>query len=144
MIQDFDYRSLGLVDDDVVMLEWDIAVSKEHLERFIERAHNDPHQVLAAPYLLYNPDGTVWAHRRYTAPGSRRYVREHEPFCHLFGLGMTYLPRRIVREFLASHPGPFSDTSLSVWHYHNAPTTEVPIAWECRPIHLHYDLPEGV
>lgn len=142
VMQDFDYKVLSLVDDDVLLIEWDLAVSREHLQSFAKKASEQPDRILVAPYLLYNPHGTVWAHRRYTALGQKRYVVEGEPTCHQFGLGLTYLPRELVRAFLDDYPGPFTDSTFSGWHYRNAPNPEVEIDWSCRPIHLHYELPE--
>jgi hypothetical protein len=144
----YDYRVLGDVNDDVLLLEWDIAVGLEDLERFAAAATEDPGRVLVAPYRLYSyasgrPHLGRWAHRRYEgdpATGHLRHVDENDTACHLFGLGMTYLPRDITQAFLAAWDGRVCDVSLSGWHYRNI-TPEVPIAWDVRPVHLHYDIP---
>lgn len=142
----YDYRGLGDLDDDVLLIEWDMAVSKEHLDRFVELVAEDPSRVLVAPYKIYTPtaraeplpQGPLWVCRRYEDDEqSMRFIREGEPTCHLWGLGMTYLPREVIREFLDSWPGHFSDASISGWHYRNV-ERETRIAWDVRPIHLHY------
>lgn len=146
-----DYRVLADVDDDIVLIEWDIAVGKEDLEAFAARARATPERVLVAPYRLYHfASGTdrprpLWAHRRYEgSPETGRliHVQPDEPVCHLFGLGMAYLPRALVREFLDAWPGHVSDGSFSGWHYRNAPYPDVPVTWDIRPVHLHYQLPD--
>ena len=141
----FDYRCLGDVDDDIVLLEWDVAVGKEDLEAFIAKAKAQPDRVLVAPYKIYTPTERAvalrrpfWVHRRYgDGESTTRFVQPDDETCHLFGLGLAYLPRRIVAAFLKSWPGHFSDGSFSGWHYRNV-TKEVPIAWDVRPVHLHY------
>lgn len=146
VMRDYDYRCLGDVDDDVVLLEWDVAVSREDLQVFIDRAKANPNRVIVAPYRLYTTTResrdlpkTVWAHRRYVSEtrSAAHFVDEGEPTCHLFGLGMAYLPKRIVRDFLDDWPGHFNDASFSGWHYLNV-SQETPITWDVRPVHLHY------
>lgn len=146
---DYDYRCLGDVGDDVLLLEWDIAVGRDELVRFAKRAQENPDQVLVAPYPIYRStiglhdiEKPVWPMRRYTAnEQSMRFAQPSDTHCHIFALGMTYLPAAIVQKFLADYPGHFSDVSFSGWHYRNI-TKEVPIAWDCPAVHLNYSLPE--
>jgi hypothetical protein len=104
-----------------------------------------PDRVLVAPYRIYTPTtravplpgGPIWVHRRYTeGEKSMRFVDEGEPTCHMWGLGLTYLPGAVIREFLDFWPGHFSDASLSGWYYRRY--GETPIDWSVRPVHLHY------
>lgn len=146
-MDDHDYRCLDAIDDDVLLLEWDIAVGREDLAEFAARAAAAPDRVLVAPYRLYffaseRERPPVWAHRRYEGTpetGSLRHATPADETCHLWGLGMTYLPRAVVRRFLDAWPGHFSDVSLSGWHYRNV-EQDVPITWDIRPVHLHYDI----
>jgi hypothetical protein len=144
----YDYRVLADVEDDVLLLEWDIAIGKTELEAFIARVQAAPSQVLVAPYRIYQslsgkayPFHPLWAHRRYEGTpetGRTRFVTEADSTCHLFGFGMVYLPRLLVVAFLEAWGGHFDDSAFSGWHYRNAPDPEVPICWEVRPVHLHY------
>lgn len=151
VVEDYDYRVLGDVDDDVLLIEWDIAVGKEDLEEFAARAAAAPDRVLVAPYRLYayqsgNSCPPRWAHRRYEGTpetGRLVHVQDGDPAAHLWGLGLTYLPRAFTRSFLAAWGGHVSDGSLSGWHYRNV-RPDVPITWDIRPVHLHYDLKEGL
>ena len=142
----YDYRCLAYVDDDVVLIEWDMAVHREELQTFIDRAVSAPGDVLVAPYRIYEStiksvplNHPVWPLRRYTDDGTRmRWVEEGEPFCHLFAFGLTYLPRSIVAAYLKAQPDEhFNDVSFSGWHHRNV-RAETPIAWDVRPVHLHY------
>lgn len=145
IMTDFDYRGLGDLDDDVLLLEWDIAIDREGLEAFLEQIAAEPDRVHAAPYRIYtsttraeNLRQPVWVPRRYNdGEQSMSHVTEGDAACHTFGLGMTYMPRLIIRDFLDDWPGHFSDMSFAGWHYKNV-TKEVPIPWDVRPIHLHY------
>lgn len=142
----FDYRGpLAGVDDDVLLIEWDLAIGKEDLIAFAARARRDPKNVLVAPYRLYHASSgkdrpkPVWVHRLYES-GSLRHVREDDEVCHLWGLGLTYLPRWIVREYLDAWDGTLTDGAISGWHHRNV-RPEVPITWDIRPVHLHYQIP---
>jgi hypothetical protein len=154
----YDYRVLAGLDDDVVLIEWDVAVGREELDLFISRAMADPGRVRVAPYRLYQttsgrqaPHFPIWAHRRYEGTpqtGYTRAVDTNEPTCHLFGFGLIYFPRRLIGEFLdwfvfpEARIHPFDDGSFSAWHYAHNPEREVPIDWDVPAVHLHYRLPK--
>lgn len=145
---DYCYRGLVDLEDDLILLEWDIAVDREGLEAFMDGARSNPDDVLVAPYRIYSPtegnedlpQGPIWVMRRYNeGEQSMRWVTEDDEACHLFGLGMTYLPRELIRAFVEDWPGHFNDTAFSGWHYRNV-QQEAPIAWDVRPAHLHYPI----
>jgi hypothetical protein len=145
IMKDYDYRGLGDLDDDVVLLEWDMAVHREEFESFLGQVREAPDRVLVAPYKVYtatqrpeNLRQPVWVPRVYAdaSEQSTRHVQPGEPECHLFGLGLTYLPRDLIQGFLADWPGHFNDVSFSGWHYRQVGAA--PIAWDVRPVHLHY------
>lgn len=147
VMTDYSYRGLGDLNDDVLVIEWDMAIGQEDLTRMVGHATARPDEVTVAPYRLYQGTASpvaypkpMWAMRRYQDDeASMRYVEEFEPTCHLWGLGVTYLPRAVIADFLAAWPGHFSDTSISGWHYRNI-TRETRIAWDVRPVHLHYPI----
>ena len=148
----FDYRGLVNLDDDVVLIEWDIAIGGEQLIRFMDRAKAEPDRVRVAPYYLYRRGGTdgrspqfpFYCHR-IREPGRRAWVTGPEhTHCHMFGFGLVYLPAYLIRGFVAQM-GPtsqFTDTTFSRWHLRTAKHRDVPIDWDCHAIHLHYRLPE--
>lgn len=149
ILQDYSYRGLGDYRDDILLIEWDMAVGAEDLERFRAHIAADPSRVVVAPYRIYEattrpqklPGGPKWVHRKYVGDKkSTRFVDEGDPDADLWGLGLTYLPRAIIREFLEFWPGHFSDTSISGWHFDRY--GPVPIAWDVRPVHLHYTIKE--
>jgi hypothetical protein len=153
IIDNHDYRPLASVDADVLLLEWDVAVDREDLERFAERARQTPGRVLVAPYRipadLYHLPAPCWAHRHWDGTGTGTVipvgatpVATGDPTCNLFGLGMVYLPRALVRRFLADgYATHFGDKEFSMWHAERV-AREVPIAWEVRPVHLNYLIPK--
>lgn len=153
VIDNHDYTSLATVDDDVLLLEWDMAVSKEDLLRFARMARTRyTGRVVVAPYRVYYEEmmqTPVWAHRTWNGepvgmanPVGARPVVEYAPVCNLFGLGMVYLPAGLVRRFVHDrYAARCGDVEFSMWHYRNV-APEVPILWTIRPVHLHYRMPE--
>lgn len=148
----FDYRCLADIDDDLILIEWDIAVSREGLDLFIERAREEPDQIRVAPYRLY--PGTyrvprpIWCHR-IRDPGTRRFAKGPEDtHCQMFGFGLVYLPRPLVVGFLKYIEGQpnvkFTDSTFSRWHMRHGRKKDVPIDWDIPLVHLHYTLPEVV
>jgi hypothetical protein len=149
-----DYRTLVEVDDDLIQLDWDTAVSREDLLTFAALAREHPERVLVAPVPVY-PDsrrglpGTVWNLRRYAFDHFQlRYVYTGEPTCHLFGFGMVYLPRKLIHGFAETFRTDldegrirFDDTGFAGWHCRQV-QRETPIAWQVRPVHLHYRIGE--
>lgn len=148
-VPEFDYRGLVRYDEDLVLIEWDIAVGGEQLSRFMARAAAEPHKVRVAPYLLYRghrpdrPQHPFYCHR-VREPGRRKFVTGPEDqFCHMFGFGLIYLPNALIQRFMAQigEHGRFTDTTFSRWHMQKV-HTPVPIDWDCHAIHLHYRTPE--
>jgi hypothetical protein len=147
----YDYHVLEDVDDDVLLLEWDIAIGEHELVRFAERARQAPDQVLVAPYPLYRSTislaelgRSVYPFRLYNEGNySMRWCTPADETCHMFGFGVVYLPRLLIKGYLADdYPGLFNDVAFSGWHYRNAEHREVPIAWDCPAVHLNYTIPE--
>ncbi|HEY9416899.1 MAG TPA: hypothetical protein VIQ30_19250 [Pseudonocardia sp.] len=148
IIENYRYDALADLGDDVLLLEWDIAAGEHDLAMFAEAAAHQPADVLVAPYRLYQSNHTtrglretVWVHGLW--PDYRR-VKTGDPFCNLFGFGMTYLPRRHILGYLEArdqardgHQWGFSDSSFSGWHY-RCVKQWVPIAWGIQPVHLNY------
>lgn len=143
---DHDYCVLDTVDDDVILLEWDMAVGQEELTGFIDRVRANRDAVLVAPYRLYEahsgrPAKPQWAHRRYVHNAMfTEFISPGDEYCHLFGLGMAYLPRALVRKFLDEWSGHFNDVTFSAWHHRTAAEPNVHIDWSARPTHVHYDI----
>ena len=144
-MRDYDYRCLESINDDLILLEWDIAVDRDNLEAFIAHAKDSPDRVIVAPYRLYMPTTRdvnfrkpVWCHRVYVDGETRlRHVTMDDTEAHLFGMGMIYIPRVVKDAFLASWPGHCSDASFSGWHNRNV-RPAARITWDVRPAHLHY------
>lgn len=149
----YSYRGLVELDDDVVQLDWDTAMAREDLERFVELARQRPAEVLVAPVPVY-PDSrrglqrTIWNLRCY-AGDTLREIREGEPTCDLFGFGLVYLPKDMIRGFadrwraeLDAGTVRFDDTGFAGWHHRTFGPARV--AWDVRPVHLHYRVADVV
>lgn len=147
----FDYRRLVDLDDDVVLIEWDIAIGGEHLALFMQRAQAEPEQVRVAPYVLYRggrdgrPQIPFYCHRIRTQR-NRSWAKPEDTHCQMFGFGLVYLPAALLKAFVAQMQpkAHFGDTEFSQWHMRNAPAhvRNVPIDWDLSVVHLHFNLPE--
>lgn len=141
VMAEFDYRPLfDEVADDVLILEWDIAVSAEGLDAFKDLIRSMPGQVVAAPYRIYRlkrDPGPHWVMRRFEGD-ELRWVSDDDDSSHLFGFGMTYIPRALWRAYAAEvKTGFVNDNVFSRWHHANV-QAEVAIPWHIQPVHLHY------
>jgi hypothetical protein len=150
--RDHDYRGLIDLADDVIQLDWDTAVGREDVEVFAKRARDHPDRVLVAPVLIYpgakrsGLTTPVWNCRRYLPGGAAvRYCTPEDPAAHLFGFGMVYLPAELLAGFgrvLGSARFPrFGDMEFARWHHQHV-TAEAEIAWDVRPVHLHFRISE--
>jgi hypothetical protein len=149
----YDYSVLAGVGDDVLLLEWDVAVGGEELAAFAARAAEQPDRVLAAPYRLHPgcsirgparaPCWSAWHYRGGDQQlGGLVEVTAGDPVAHVSGLGLVYLPRRLILRYLAERePGwGFSDIAFSGWHFRRV-RPEILLDWSARPVHLHYQIP---
>lgn len=148
----YDYRHLLDLNDDIVLIEWDIAINGDKLALFMARAKENPEQIRVVPYVLYRRmarEGRAqipfYVHRIRTHE-RRSWSKPGDTHCQMFGFGLVYLPRWALEGFVKqmapdSH---FGDTEFSRWHMRNAPVhlRDVPIDWDCEAVHLHYNTPE--
>jgi hypothetical protein len=130
--------------DDLIVLDWDVAVDLDDLRRFASHVRGLSTPVVGPNRLFDDPAQTVWAFKRYL-PGERsmRWCDESDGTCHLFGFGFVYLPRVLVVAWTAANPGePLDDMTFSGWHYRKV-AEEVAIDWSVRAAHVHYEPPAG-
>jgi hypothetical protein len=132
----FDYTGLKRYDDDVIVLEWDIAVSAADIARFREDVggHDWP---VVAPFL--NREGTHFMHWR--DPGGGRALRpivHGEADCDLFGFGMVYLPAALIRDYPGGFGGSsiLSDGSFPRWLETLPQWRPVPVDWSITVVHV--------
>lgn len=135
----FDYT--GLLDrigtDGVVLLEWDIAVSALDLGLFAQRWKGSDWPAVA-PFLTR--DGSHYLHWRIPADPLKtlRPIHKGEPDCDLFGFGMVYLPRWVLRDYPPGYGGSsiLSDGSLPRWLQEAHGPRPVPVDWSVTVVHL--------
>jgi hypothetical protein len=137
----FDYRRVfESLDDDVILIEWDIAIGPSARARFEQHALRHPLRIQVAPYKLYpvstNAPDAIWAHRELLDKPVERFA----PWCNYFGFGAIYLPLPTVKQYLSetSEDVMCLDQTFSIWHQLTYPGIHVPIHWDVRVIHLHF------
>lgn len=147
---DYDMAFLREYKDDVILLEWDMAVAYHDLVNFIIHARNAPQLVHVAPYILYpistDLTGPVYAHRHMVReiPLHLDWIDYGDPVCDLFSTGMVYLPQEVIAasaladELITWHDN-LNDSKLAFWYYYSY-HRKIPVHWDVRPIHLHYSV----
>lgn len=152
----FDYAPLADMGEDLIHLDWDMAVSPEDLDTFAHLAMAAPQDVLVAPYRTYpgsifgaDPQGRdlespVWTAKVYSdaREQSMRNVTEDDTHAHLWGFGLVYLPAKWLCGYAARFPGEkMGDGEFSGWYYRQAGPAL--LAWGVRPVHLNFPPPWG-
>lgn len=151
--EDYSYRGLAAYGDDLIHLDWDMAVGREDLEHFAEHAREEPDRVLVGPQRVDVGDGRrgltrpMWNMRRYLGPDRMVGSVPGDEECDLYGFGLVYLPGKLLRAFedhwraeLDAGTVRFDDTGFAGWT-----STEVGPArmcWHVHPVHLHYRISE--
>lgn len=129
----YDYSALPTIfPQDLILLEWDMAVDADELEQFKYATLKEPDRPLVAPYKI---SGTKrhWVHWHGDGVNVMDWVNEGDPYCDGAGFGMIYLPYHLTMAYLRDNPTKhLTDTNFSIWY--NKP---IPIAWGIRPVHLH-------
>jgi hypothetical protein len=134
----YDYSGLAAYGDDILLLEWDIAVSRTDLGIFAQRVKGRDWPMVA-PFL--DRDGTKWMHwRRFGEPAKEQYrpLRKWEPDCDLFGFGMVYFPAWVLRDYPPGwgNSSILSDGSLPRWLQSLPHARPVPVDWDIVVVHL--------
>lgn len=135
LMQDYDYAWLRDVGDDVLLLEWDIAVSVTDLTRFAARCQ---FQFAAWPLVAPYEIGGHQAHWR-EVHGAYQPIRRGDPDCDLFGFGMAYFPAWVLRDCPPRFGGStiMGDGTLPRWLRTLPNWRPVPVDWSVSVVHLH-------
>lgn len=144
LMRDCSYRGLDRLVDDVLVVEWDIAVDHEQLKLFAEQARSLPGEVLAAPYRIWDRGYPVWAQRHWDGAGidtnqphTAKPIETGDETCQLPSLGLTYLPKAFIDTYAASpRASHWGDVEMGMaWcaagHWRSR------VTWDVRPVHLH-------
>jgi hypothetical protein len=164
----WDFFTSGL-DDDVIIIEMDMAVGYRDRRLFESYCQASPDTVHVAPYEHYGFKNAYerngWVHRNTVNTS----IREGDGYCLFFGFGLVYLPLPMIRDFVQAirdgiivkddrdhdfclglryagtgEPANFaSDCTFSYWHA-TVVGAPVPVHWDVRPVHLHYRAPMAV
>jgi hypothetical protein len=133
----YDYSGLKAYGDDILLLEWDIAVSRTDLGIFAQRVKGRDWPMVA-PFL--NRDGTHYMHWRIPADPllTLRPIFHGEPDCDLFGFGMVYFPAWVLRDYPPGWGSSsiLSDGSFPRWLQSLPQARPVPVDWDITVVHL--------
>lgn len=108
-MENWDYNTCPFPDEDICMLEWDVALDRLEREMFAEFAMDSPNAVAVAPYHLN--DGRLLDR----------------------GFGCVYLPRWTTKQFQGSEL--FSDSTFFRWY--EGLHMPVRVATHIHPQHLN-------
>ena len=157
-IPTIDYTPLLEVNDDVIQLDWDVAVGRDEIRRFAKKCLSEPDLVRIAPVMRY--ESRIWRGETYGSrpwneaymakvqmPVGRRQAVPGDLYCCEFGFSLTYLPRWTLEEFtnFAAETGcQFRDREFADWYYVRTGRKGVPMEWDIYPVHLNYDMSEAL
>lgn len=149
--ENYSYRGLAGLGDDVVHLDWDQAVGRLDLIKFVERCKADPDRARVVPVLVDTAARPglpypVWNCR--VLVGNRlRYITVGDATADLFGFGMVYLPGKALAEFedryrqaLDDGSIRFDDSGFSGWY--TSQYGPAAVDWDVPCVHLHYRMSE--
>ena len=154
-----DYTALSQADDNLLHLDWDVAVNRDELRMFAAKCEAEPDRVRVAPTInwvtrhkahrgILPNMRTQWLVWRQLSVSRRNCVPGEN--CDYFGFGMVYLPIRLIQMYKAERPSErFNDMSFSKWHYNEylggwgkAPT--VPVEWDVHAVHINYSMADAL
>ncbi len=134
----FDYTGLKNYGDDLVILEWDIAVSALDLARFAGRVSGLQWPMVAPFRNRINGQLMHWRSEPVALGESFRPIYQGEPDCDLFGFGLVYLPWWVIRDYPLGYGGSsmMSDGSLPRWMRGHAGWKPIPVDWTTTAVHI--------
>lgn len=144
--QDYGYAGFQEVvnQDDIVLLEWDVAVDQPNLRRFIRYCEDNPDWPCVAPYHKTEDDELHWMHFRkigMTPHGGElwRPIYQGEPDCDQFGPGLSYFPKGILNGCPNQDAGSqvLNDGLISRYLRSLPQWRPIPIHWDVHVTHLH-------
>lgn len=133
------------------VLDWDIVISREDVEKWEDAVKKNPGDVLVAPCKLY-PCSTglataVYNCRVFDGKGGAKWINSHDRqrYADFVGFGMIYFPEWVLSYYHENeqYKNVLTDASFSDWHQ-KAMRDPIRVEWSVRPIHLHsgYDVEE--
>jgi hypothetical protein len=134
-----DFSGLRAVTDDVILVEWDVAVDRANLARFAKLAEGRDWPVVAPHYKLGDDGELHWVHFRRR--GSEwRPVFPGEWGCDQFALGLVFLPGGLLAGCPRGDewsPAAMNEGVIGRYLRGRPDWRPVPIAWDITTVHLH-------
>jgi len=151
-IPSIDRKPMVTLDDNVIHLDWDVAVSRDDLREFARRCAADPERVRVVPTLAHQTQRTrtgqpqttpthwmVW--RQDYHGGPRIELKPGESPAHIFSFGLVYLPKWTIQGFIRDMPDTnLDDTQFANWHNRQTAYQGCPVDWDIPTVHLNYSM----
>jgi hypothetical protein len=134
-----DFSALRDIDDDVILIEWDVAVDEISLRRFVSHAQGRDWPIVA-PHYKITPDGQrILVHFRLRTDGSFCPVIWGDRECDQFAPGLAYFPRGLLRDCPSGDArcDVMNEGVISRYLRSRPDWRPVPIAWDITTTHLH-------
>lgn len=154
-IPSIDYSPLLALDDNVLLLEWDVVVGKDELRAFARKCLDEPDEVRVAPTRQYNTrqwrkekkrnfNEEWFVYKRLDI--GRRTLEYGEPYCNEFAFGVIYLPYWAIKGFMDSKQPttPFIDRTFAIWFNKVTEFHPVPVEWDTNAIHMNYSTKDAL
>ncbi|MGH7239802.1 MAG: hypothetical protein ACREHG_07005, partial [Candidatus Saccharimonadales bacterium] len=139
------------LNDDVIHLDWDVAVGLNELRTFAKKCIAEPDIVRTAPTMTYpsrywyaegsasHPWKEEWM-ARIQMPVGNRVIQRGEPYANFVGFGLIYLPQWTLKEFTESlrGSGNFRDGNFCEWYYKRTSGQPIPVEWGVNAVHINY------
>lgn len=137
-------RAYELNPKGFILLEHDVAVSRENLRFFASFVHAlNENKVVVADYPLYYPDGSFHSAHRVVGKHETRWLSSVDSTADYFGFGCIFIPPFYWKAFMLDAEDqslnvdyPILDTTFSLW-YHNK-IRQTAIVCPITAVHLHF------
>lgn len=151
-----DYRPLVDVGENLIHLDWDVAVGRTELREFARKCEAEPDRCRVAPTWAYvtrmrrdhyargqRTELMIW---KYDQRRGRMRVQWGDPECNLFGFGFVYLPTWAFCGYVADlDPAtPASDTGFGQWYFKATNGQGVPVEWGTHAVHTNYSMKDAL
>jgi hypothetical protein len=156
-IPTIDYSPLLDVGDDLIHLDWDVAVGKHEIQAFAKKCLAEPEDIRVAPVMMYGSrfykdDGLSpgrWQDKYMECvqmPVGKRPVQPGDPYCNYFSFSLIYFPYWTLKGFVDSlRPGEqFRDGNFNEWYGRTTNWRPVPLEWDAHVVHTNYSIKDAL
>ena len=150
-----DYRPLYQVGQDMIHLDWDMAIGRDELRDFADRCRENPHKLRTMACRTYptrryqlgldETKQTEW--HAWHSLNPKVEVEPGDPYCKWFSFAAIYLPWSIWKPFVESFGDKrdiwCSARSLASWYHINV-EDKIALDWETNIVHVNYSIKDAL